>query len=544
MHYNRFKPALIIPFFAFQVLMGCLFKNNPEVKTRFTIPLKEEETSMDSIVLTVYLDTAGTIPFQTLSEKINGRDEVTFEIKGNPGNEFLFEAKIYKNHQIESRFGQIVINGREVGKAQPKASSIRIITNGSGSTTPSGEQFVRHGDSLQIEFEAEWGFMIESIKVNGKIDSTAMRYKKLNLVGGDTDYVVKASFNRFIGKVVMQGDTNSYINDALADNNKGIVAVGVKSSGSGQDSIYLVKRHRELGQVWDKFLGDLPSQGALDISHSVKGGYIVSGFAKLEGRTDEDMYVIHVDNDGNVIWKNVYGGSGRDFANETVMDNHGNFFTVGTRNGNRDEGLIYLVKTDPLGTKVWEQIYSETTTFPSIEVTTENEALVCAHWEDDNNRKFLMLRKIDSVGSISWDSTYKEVPMNTCHDILRTENGNFIYLGGSESAISPSYTLGKMDPEGNFLWKTKVEVKDPASAGELYETENGPFLITTIMENIPLVLSFSEDGRLNWQKRFELDDGVTPTKMVPGLVDGYLVTGVSEENAPVIYKMDAEGRYQ
>ncbi|WP_315816408.1 DUF7619 domain-containing protein [Paraflavitalea speifideaquila] len=94
-------------------------------------------------------------------------------------------------------------------------------------------------------------------------------------------------------------------------------------SGTFQDpDIWVVKINRQGNVVWQRCLGGSFAEGAGSIRQTADGGYIVIGSTAssdgdVTGRKGSyDIWVVKLDSDGVIEWKQCYGGTGSDLGKD------------------------------------------------------------------------------------------------------------------------------------------------------------------------------------------------------------------------------------
>ncbi|MCL2845692.1 MAG: hypothetical protein FWE23_09655 [Chitinivibrionia bacterium] len=105
----------------------------------------------------------------------------------------------------------------------------------------------------------------------------------------------------------------------------GIVAVGVDISIGGEGAAIIVKYNNDGDIVWNRNFGGRHT--TFESVAAVADGVIVVGYAAelafnisndwsgVVGKGDLDAIIVKFDNDGNVVWKNNFGGKGHDRYN-------------------------------------------------------------------------------------------------------------------------------------------------------------------------------------------------------------------------------------
>ncbi len=79
-----------------------------------------------------------------------------------------------------------------------------------------------------------------------------------------------------------------------------VVTGCVWSKGAGRGDVYVAKLDKRGNLVWDKTFGGSDYDEAHSIIQTEDGGYAVAGFTELGGTGDKDIWVIKLDENGNL----------------------------------------------------------------------------------------------------------------------------------------------------------------------------------------------------------------------------------------------------
>ncbi len=126
---------------------------------------------------------------------------------------------------------------------------------------------------------------------------------------------------------------------------------------TAQDSKVFVWKLDAAGAVtWKKTYGSDGRDAAHVIRPLDDGGYIVAG-GRAESLSDEDMYLMKIDNLGELAWERVFGGTDFDVAWDVIEANSGGYVLAGGSQsfeieGHPDHEDILVVKTDADGHSV------------------------------------------------------------------------------------------------------------------------------------------------------------------------------------------------
>ncbi len=139
----------------------------------------------------------------------------------------------------------------------------------------------------------------------------------------------------------------------------GYIIVGYTDSfGAGQEDAELVKLDNGGNILWIKYYGGNNDDRGNSVRQTSDGGYIISGYTKSFGAGQSDVYLIKTDGSGNLLWSQTYGGTNDDQGNSVRQTSDGGYIICGTTQSYGSGGVdVYLIKTDNVGTKQWDDTY-------------------------------------------------------------------------------------------------------------------------------------------------------------------------------------------
>jgi hypothetical protein len=98
--------------------------------------------------------------------------------------------------------------------------------------------------------------------------------------------------------------------------------------------------------VWSKSYGGASDDSFWGVTAVGDGGFVVVGSTESFGAGGSDAWVMKLDGNGNPLWEKTYGGSGDDDASSVVEMDHGNIAVLGRTEsfglGNNDVWLLIL----------------------------------------------------------------------------------------------------------------------------------------------------------------------------------------------------------
>ncbi len=144
----------------------------------------------------------------------------------------------------------------------------------------------------------------------------------------------------------------------------------------GSNDYWLIKLDAAGNKIWDKSFGGTGDErlyyGALDIDadgNILLGGSSASdaGSMKASGNFGGmDFWVIKVDQDGQILWEQTFGGVEEDQVQDIIATQDGGYLVAGgtrsTAGGNKTSGFYgvidyWLVKLDHDGNMLWEKTF-------------------------------------------------------------------------------------------------------------------------------------------------------------------------------------------
>ncbi|NQU04911.1 MAG: T9SS type A sorting domain-containing protein [Calditrichaeota bacterium] len=295
------------------------------------------------------------------------------------------------------------------------------------------------------------------------------------------------------------------------------------------------------------------------------------GHGVIAGTTSEyaengswDSYLVKIDaeNEGEVIWRQVYGGGSGDSVFDVILTQDNGFAIAGETRSFGNQTQFYLVKTDSIGEQEWESNFGgEGTERCTALVQTPDGgfALVGYTIDDDyGDPGDIFFVRTDSEGNELWSRWYGFGDSDYCLSMVQTQEGGFV-LAGSTSHAEGMYLI-RLDCDGEVLWSYLYETADNdiRKAFSIMETDDGGYAVageasvrlrsrdfvllklgTDIIRWLSLPDSgFTEDSVLVYDMNYFMDY-VSPTvyqdsALVFSVMDGEHIYGEFEEERFVI----------
>ena len=136
------------------------------------------------------------------------------------------------------------------------------------------------------------------------------------------------------------------------------MAGSTASSGSGEDDVWLIKTDSSGSEVWDKTHGGTYGDGANSVVQTSDGGFIVAGWTGALSEPGSDIWLIKTDSLGSKVWDKTFGGAGDDGGNSVQQTSDGGYIIAGvTQSHGAGKEDAWLIKTDSTGGEVWNKTF-------------------------------------------------------------------------------------------------------------------------------------------------------------------------------------------
>ena len=260
---------------------------------------------------------------------------------------------------------------------------------------------------------------------------------------------------------------NSYSTDGdLTGLNKG-----------GNDGI-IVKYDRNGVITWAKNFGGTEYDEFYDVAIDNYGNYVATGITcsndgDMAGlNPDEcDALIVKYDYNGNLIWRNIFGGSAEEYTHKIVATNDDFYVVVGYTDSTdgdflglsygNDEGDGVIAKFTQNGDLVWVKINGGSEYDSLNAIVVEDDSYVAFGTSNSTDGNYLnknkgledgTMSKYDLDGNLLWTKNYGGKTEDSFESVLKTGNV-YMVVGESYSSYSHTYdgTLFQISETGDLL---------------------------------------------------------------------------------------------
>ena len=186
----------------------------------------------------------------------------------------------------------------------------------------------------------------------------------------------------------------------------GFIAVGsTKSSGAGNEDIYLVRTDSAGEVLWSKTFGGIEQDLGWSV-HGTSNGFVLAGSTRSFGSGQNDFYLVKTSADGEEEWSKTFGGEGNDRCWALIRTNDGGFVLAGeTTSFGEGEEDFHLVKTDSLGIMLWSQTYGGAKSdrcFSVVQADDGGYVLAGQTYSDGAGDRDVYVVKTSAGGVLEW----------------------------------------------------------------------------------------------------------------------------------------------
>ncbi len=261
------------------------------------------------------------------------------------------------------------------------------------------------------------------------------------------------------------------------------------SFGTGSADIWIIKTDDDGNMLWNKTFGGENNDYGQSIIQTNDGGYALIATTLSFGSTDNDrdIWLIKTDGNGDIMWDKIFGGSGIEWGSDLIQTNDGGYCIVGSTASYGAGGWdVWLLKLDENGDVIWEKTIGdegmddgsciEQTRDMGFIITGSSTSYSSGGW---NNA---LLIKTDQNGNTQWINVFGDYVGKLAEDagnsVIETQDSYLI------AGITSSYDIGafdawllKIDKKGNEIWNKTFGGRERETANCVLQAKDGSYII-------------------------------------------------------------------
>lgn len=332
-------------------------------------------------------------------------------------------------------------------------------------------------------------------------------------------------------------DEGSFISQTSDD---GFIITGsTGSKGAGKSDLWLLKLNNEGNIAWEKTFGGSNHDAGACVLETSDGGFIIVGRTQSFGNGGKDIWLIKTDSEGNEEWNKTYGSKGLDEGSYIIETNNGNYIVTGNFSPGKSTSTvgtdIFVMMVNNTGDRIWSKTFGGDHELSDdygviVKIVTDDDLIVLGVLNDflSNEIKGLII-KLDQDGNTLWD---KKLDNLWPKDIIVDSDGNYLISG----TLNDNLFILKLGRTGERLDSAERRNNSIEKGGYIWQMDDKGYILagsTDGHSNGKLDAIILKTDALNnsvWEKYF---GGSSNDKINSGVLtkEGYLaLTGYTESN--------------
>ncbi|AWX44631.1 DNA helicase [Flagellimonas maritima] len=206
---------------------------------------------------------------------------------------------------------------------------------------------------------------------------------------------------------------------------------------------------------WRRYFGGTNNDRAHGAVQADDGGFVMAGFSESDDfdisntKGSYDFWVVKVDETGTMLWEKSFGGSGIEISYDITKTRDGGYAIIGNTfssdldvSKNNGESDVWLIKIDNDGNLVWEKTFGGSgfdaargikTTLDGGFIIAGNSKSTDGIIEENRGENDFWVIKTDAYGNLEYQQTFGGSDLDFGFDALETSNGNILLVGETTS---------------------------------------------------------------------------------------------------------------
>ena len=367
-----------------------------------------------------------------------------------------------------------------------------------------------------------------------------------------------------IGRSVATTNDGGYIMAGYSNSNDGNI-----SGNHGGYDYWVVKTDATGNIQWQRSYGGSGDDYATAIIKANDGGYVIAGYsASNNGNVtgnhgNDDYWIIKTDLSGNIQWQKSLGGSGWDWGRAVIPANGGGYLVTGAATSNNGDvtgqhgnGDIWVIKLDNNGNLQWQKCLGGSMEEDGWSVVASNDGgYIFAGYSTSSDGDVttnqgiydFWIVKTDANANIQWQKSLGGSGYDFAYSVVNAINGGYIIAGGVQSSdgdVTGNHGSGdgwilQLDNNGNLLWKKAIGGGADDGIYSIVKADNSGYIFAVHTASNDGDVSGNHgstdywlvktdlSGNILWQKPMGGTSEDAPYSIIKAQDDGYVVAGHS-----------------
>ncbi len=270
---------------------------------------------------------------------------------------------------------------------------------------------------------------------------------------------------------------------AIGTADGGAIVVGSTTSfGAVSTDLWLLKLDDDGEMEWNATFGGSNEDIGSDVIQLDDGSYLVSGSTLSFAEDGWDMWLLKVDENGNEEWNTTFDESDRDMAHAIHLLGSGKVVMAGEMEDSPDDSDLWVLKLHQNGSEVWSKTYGGGGNEVGHDIcNSSTDDIIVAGFTSTkgSGKKDMWLTKILSNGNQVWDKAYGGYADDIAHAVNRTSDDGFIVTGSTRSGAGGSNCyIVKTTSSGSKSWTTVVGERSEDLGLDVLQDPTGGYLVS------------------------------------------------------------------
>lgn len=212
---------------------------------------------------------------------------------------------------------------------------------------------------------------------------------------------------------------------------------------------------------WYKCYGNSGYDYARDVKEDNDTGYVVTGSSTSFGVDNSEAYLLKLNKMGEFQWSRNYGGPGSEWGESMVITNDSTYAIAGYTNSYGAGGFdFYLIRIDEDGEPLWEQYYGGADwdrAFGLIQLPDSGFVMAGETYSFEPGKQEGYIIRTDKNGDVIWEYVIDDVAPSFLKDI-DLDGDSIVVCGGIGDGGYDTYDgyVAKFHIDGTFGWDKRI----------------------------------------------------------------------------------------
>ncbi|MDC6366394.1 MULTISPECIES: hypothetical protein [Flavobacteriaceae] len=243
--------------------------------------------------------------------------------------------------------------------------------------------------------------------------------------------------------------------DVTLSNGEGNFGKGTSLTAHGVGEFWGTRLNANGNLQWRRYFGGTNNDRAHGVVQADDGGFVMAGFSESDDfdisntKGSYDFWVVKVDGKGNMLWEKSFGGTGIEISYDIVKTQDGDYAIVGNTfstdadvSRNNGESDVWLIKIDDKGNLLWEKTFGGigfdaarglSTTSDGGFVLAGNSKSSDGDASGNHGENDLWVIKTDASGKLVYQQSFGGSGLDFGFDVIEDSDGALVLVGEAAS---------------------------------------------------------------------------------------------------------------